>query len=155
MTTAKFQEIKTDLLHSFGNSFCEEALQTVQNARTAKQLITVLHKYAFEIWKYKYISTDWVRRWFSNEQPLLQACHCYLDQPISLTNPDSDIVCFGKCRISIVLTKPQRIRVFLQDDTHVNICTYGVCLVSLYVRDNASVSTAYQSKLSIIKTHIL
>lgn len=155
MTHEKFIAMKSDLLGAYGRLFCEEALQEVQSADTAEGLVGVLHRYAFDMWKHKYIPTEWVRRWFAGEQEILNACGCYIDQQVSPNDPQADIVCFGSCRINLILKKPQRLRVLLQDDSHMNLCTYGVCMVSVYMRDKASLYTAYQSQLSTVKKHQL
>lgn len=152
MTEDKFQRLKADLFAKYGKFFCEDAIADINAANNIIALISVLHKYAWDTWHKDYTATRWLRKWFEDDLEVFNENGCYLDQVVTLTNPDmKTLMFFGKCFANVIYTEPLVSSLYVQDEARLNICAQNVCSLSVYTKSQAQSSVLYKHRNAQIK----
>lgn len=152
MRREKYKEIRDDLFTKYGEFLCEDARQDLNAATNIYELVNVLHKYVWDIWKKDFSGTRFIRKWFADELEVFNACGCYLDQNIALTDPDKkSIICFGRCYLTVILSKPTITHFLLQDNTNMNLCTFGTCTADIRIKNAAKCQVLNKFNTSRIK----
>lgn len=143
--------MKADLLETYKSDLCEDSIEAVQNAQTLQDFINVLHTYSAFL-KYKSIpKIDWVRKWFADYKDEAEALGCYIDRVVSVTNPTTPVIAYGRSNISLIVTKAGLYNITLQDDSYCSIVAYYASMIRVRQKDNSQAHIIHQDNRSIIK----
>ena len=143
--------MKADLLETYKSDLCEDSIEAVQNAQTLQDFINVLHTYSAFL-KYKSIpKIDWVRKWFADYKDEAEALGCYIDRVVSVTNPTTPVIAYGRSNISLIVTKAGLYNITLQDDSYCSIVAYYASMIRVRQKDNSQAHIIHQDNRAIIK----
>ena len=143
--------MKADLLETYKSDLCEDSIEAVQNAQTLQDFINVLHTYSAFL-KYKSIpKIDAVRKWFADYKDEAEALGCYIDRVVSVTNPTTPVIAYGRSNISLIVTKAGLYNITLQDDSYCSIVAYYASMIRVRQKDNSQAHIIHQDNRSIIK----
>lgn len=153
MTRKEFIKMREDFLTNYGDRLCDNGMRDVSNSKDAGEFISLLHKWQWNI--HDYPTTEWVRKWFANEKELLNANGFYLDQKDkSITNPSQDLVFFGDCDCSVILTMNRLYSVVLYDNAKISLCAYGSSMARIRGKKE-QVYMCYKSSTANVKFYDL
>lgn len=152
MTEDKFNAIRAELLAKYGEFLCNDAKNDINAAADINALIGVLHKYIWDIWHKNFTATRFIRKWFADDLEVFNANGCYLDQQVTLRNPEQrKAIFFGDCKVNVIISEAHLYEYLLQDTTQMSICAYGVCSVTVRTKKNAQAKIIYKDTVSRIK----
>ncbi|MBQ4394383.1 MAG: hypothetical protein II825_03710 [Paludibacteraceae bacterium] len=151
MIPEQFKLIKEDLKREYASILCPESLAFIDKAETLADLVSVLRTYMVVI-ACKPIPTDeWVRKWFKYDLAGLNALGIYLDQTATIEDPAQDIVCFGRCCLTLNFNQPKVWNILLYGTSIAVLNTHTICSVNVRARDNSSALAPIKYRGSIIK----
>jgi len=156
MTTEQFLICKADFLATYKDILCNESTEDIQASQTPVQFIRLLHKFATFL-RYKAIpSAEWARQWFKDETQLLNECGVFLDQILSLKDPDErSLILLGTSNLHITYTLPRLCNLTLQDDSTASLLLFNTahCTVREKGTQHAEIITC--NKPATVKIHRL
>lgn len=151
MTTEYLQQMKADLLSTYRDELCEASIADINRAATLQEFIDVLHTYSAFL-AYKSIpKIDWVRKWFADYKDEAEALGCYIDRVVSVTNPTTPVIAYGRSNISLIVTKAGLYNITLQDDSYCSIVAYYASMIRVRQKDNSQAHIIHQDNRSVIK----
>lgn len=151
ITAKKFDHIKKDFVNRYQRHLCEESLVDIEAAKDWKSFAAVLRKYmVFNSYR-PFPEVEWVRKWFTREKMSLNEENIYLDQIISVADPDTPVMLYGDCLCNVVYSKAGVHRVMAQDTSKINLFTYNKATVFVKLKDDATLTERVNRKGAIIK----
>lgn len=151
MTNEYLLAMKADLLSTYQADLCEDSIEDINRATTLQEFIGVLHTYSAFLMYKSIPKIDWVRKWFSDYKDEAEACGCYIDRIVTITNPAMPIVAYGRSNISLIVTKAGLYNITLQDDSYCSIVSYYASMIRVRQKDNSRAHIIHKDNRSIIK----
>lgn len=149
----EIEEIKQDFLSEYSDVLCDESVEDINNTETLESFVGVLKKYMCFVYAKPIPTSLWVRKWFANDKDEINKYGVYLDQSLSLTNPEEKLVLFGSCGATMVFTEPKLWNIMLCETSMITIMADGVCDISIRKKDNSSVMVTKRTNGARIKVH--
>lgn len=151
MIEQRFLAIKADFIETYRPLLCDESMIDILNAMDWPSFVDVLRKYMVYNNYRPFPDVEWVRKWFSDHREELNDEGVYLDQCISLKDPERHVFLFGHCVAHIIYTLPRQFRILAQDESKVHAQAYGTSVVFVKLKGDASFWQIAKSLSSRIK----
>lgn len=149
------QKIKDELMQTYQAELCEESVIDIRNAQNAKELVSLLHKYAIFINYQAFPVEHLLRKWFEGEKDMLNSNGIYLDQITTISDPEQQsIFCAGKCDILFIVQEPHIYKITLQDESNLSIIAHRTAVVKVRNKGKGTITTHYKAPNATIKQFV-
>lgn len=154
MKRNKLEACKQDLLSTYKEQLCNESVASIKAAQTPEEFVNILHEFDTFLMYQALPDAEWSRKWFLGEKPLLNKCGVYLDQVVSINNPECrKLILMGDSHVTLTCSTPNIFNISLQECSTLNLITVGVTSVTVREKGTGKANILLRSKQSIIKIH--
>lgn len=151
LTTEEFEKAKLELFSDFPDIMCSAGAEDIRNAHTISELASVLHKHAVYLRKIDFPSTEWLRKWFSDDIYELNANGIYLDQTTAVkAGSERSIMLFGTCDIRLEVDRKECLFVTACNDSTIRLVAKSFSIVFCVLKDKSRVYTE-KDRYAIVK----
>lgn len=156
MKPRDYNRLRKDFIACYEREACPESIEAVRQAQDVDIFLDLLHQYAHYLWSngLSVPTTEWVRRWFSEQVPLLNHHYIILDQHTSVRDPVDSVIVMGDSVLRASLIKPGRYVFHIMDTAHLTLSVYNTAVVHVY-KHSASCDhfVVYRQQTATIKVH--
>ena len=144
------EEMKADFLSQYGREICKSGIAGVKAATDVPSFIKVLFDNIDAMGVGMVPKLDWVRKWFGEHKSEANACGCYIDQIVPLTDKHEKVICFGDCNVIATFAELKMHHLYLQHNTKASINAIGWSMTIVRCYDNASAVVSNKTEHSRI-----